>query len=69
MAIFDIINYEELKKEYFSIYRYKTLSECYPELSIDFKIDDTVDIIHKLLRLIARDYELEQEEKKNKEEE
>lgn len=28
MAIFDIINYEELKKEYFSTYRYKTLSEC-----------------------------------------
>lgn len=26
--MFDIINYEELKKEYFSIYRYKTLSEC-----------------------------------------
>ena len=48
---------------------YKTLSECYPELSIDFQINDTVDIIHKLLRLIARDYELEQEEKKNKEEE
>lgn len=48
---------------------YKTLSKCYPELSIDFKINDTVDIIHKLLRLIARDYELEQEEKKNKEEE
>ena len=48
---------------------YKVLSECYPELSIDFKINDTVDIIHKLLRLIARDYELEQEEKKNKKEE
>lgn len=28
MAVFDIINYEKLKKEYFSIYRYKTLSEC-----------------------------------------
>lgn len=47
---------------------YKVLSECYPELSIEFKINDTVDIIHKLLRLIARDYELEHENVEIKEE-
>ena len=42
MAIFDIINYEELKKEYFSIYRYKTLSECLNHYVIVFGEYDNI---------------------------
>lgn len=47
---------------------YKTLSKCYPILNTEFKINDTLEMIHTMLLLIARDYNLGEGEEENKEE-
>lgn len=64
MVIFDIINYEELKKEYFSIYRYKTLSECLNHYVMVFgeygNIPEFKPIYYNLQRIVNQLLEAEE---------
>lgn len=62
--MFDIINYEELKKEYFSIYRYKTLSECLNHYVMVFgeygNIPEFKPIYYNLQRIVNQLLEAEE---------